>query len=299
MGMSYSTNPNLPKVRAEAVKLVRAGHSTRAVARHFGYSHSAVVKWCKKVPEHTYQYRVIATESSRPRHHPHELSEAVVKQILQYRYDTRRGAEFIHFLLTRDGVAVSLSSVKRTLSRHGLTKYSKWKKWHQQTPRPLPAAPGLLVEADTIHDGVNDSNRLYIYTLLDVHSRWAYAEPAPRISAAGGAQFVLSAKTIAPFTFQTVQTDHGPEFSKWFTKKLTEQAVVHRHSRVRTPNDNAHLERFNRTIQDECISRLPRRLEVWQKEIPKYLDYYNHERPHMGIDWLTPAEKLAKVVPSY
>jgi transposase InsO family protein len=217
---------------------------------------------------------------------------------VQYRYDTRRGAEFIHFLLTRDGVDVSLSSVKRTLKRQGLTKYSKWKKWHQYTPRPRPELPGLLVEADTIHDGYV-GHQLYIYTLLDVHSRWAYAEPAPRISAAGGALFVTTAQTVAPFTFRTVQTDHGPEFSKWFTKKLTEQDVVHRHSRIRTPNDNAHLERFNRTIQEECIFRLPRRLEVWQKEIPEYIRYYNHERPHMGIDWLTPAEKLAKVVPSY
>lgn len=293
MTMSYSKNPNLPKVRAEAVKMVRAGHSTRIVARHFGFSQSTIVKWCAKVPENVYQYRVIRTESSRPHHHPSELSDEVVSRILEYRYKTRRGADFIHFLLNRDGVTVSLSSVKRTLKRHGLTKYSKWKKWHKYTPRPLPEAPGLLVEADTIHDG-HVGHQLYIYTLLDVHSRWAYAEPAQRISAAGGASFVLTAQTVAPFTFQTVQTDHGPEFSKWFTKKLTEKKVTHRHSRVRTPNDNAHLERFNRTIQEECIFRLPRKLEVWNREIPEYLHYYNNDRPHMGIDWLTPVQKLQK-----
>src|SRR3990167_850780 len=293
MTMSYSKNPNLPKVRAEAVKMVRAGHSTRIVARHFGFSQSTIVKWCAKVPENVYQYRVIRTESSRPHHHPSELSDEVVSRILEYRYKTRRGADFIHFLLNRDGVTVSLSSVKRTLKRHGLTKYSKWKKWHKYTPRPLPEAPGLLVEADTIHDG-HVGHQLYIYTLLDVHSRWAYAEPAQRISAAGGASFVLTAQTVAPFTFQTVQTDHGPEFSKWFTKKLTEKKVTHRHSRVRTPNDNAHLERFNRTIQEEFIFRLPRKLEVWQKEIPQYISYYNTERPHMGINWQTPAQLLQK-----
>jgi transposase InsO family protein len=296
--MSYSKNPNLPKVRAEAVKMVRAGHSTRAVARHFGYTHSAVVKWCKKVPEDFYQYRIIQTESSRPKHHPKELPEEIIKQILKYRYKTRRGADFIHFCLRREGVTVSLSSVKRTLKRHGLTKYSQWKKWHEYSPRPLPELPGLLVEVDTIHDGVC-GNQLYIYTLLDVCSQWAYAEPAYRISASDGAKFVLAGQKSAPFSFQTVQTDHGSEFSKWFTKKLTEYDVVHRHSRVRTPNDNAHLERFNRTIQEECICRLPRKLDVWQKEIPEYLYYYNSERPHMGLDWLTPTEILAKTVPSY
>lgn len=294
MSMSYSKNPNLPKVRAEAVKMVRSGMSTRAVARHFGYSQSVIVKWCRKVPPDFYQYRVIPTESSRPKHHPRELDEAVVRRILALRAETRRGADFIHVLLRRDGVAVSLSSVKRTLSRNGLTKYSKWKKWHASTPRPLPEAAGLLVEADTIHDGRKDGSELYIYTLIDVHSRWVHALPAARISAAGGAQFVQAAQAAAPFRFVTVQTDHGPEFSKWFTKKLTEQTMTHRHSRVRKPNDNAHIERFNRTIQEECIFRLPRKLEVWRREIPEYLRYYNTERPHMGIAWQTPAELLQK-----
>lgn len=294
MDMSYSKNPNLPKVRAEAVKMVRSGQSTRVVARHFGFAQSTIVKWCQKVPEHVYQYRIIPTESSRPKHHPNELSEAVVQQILDLREDTKRGAEFIHFLMVRDGVAVSLSSVKRILSRHGLTKYSKWKKWHQSTPRPTPISPGLLVEADTIHDGRKDGSELYIYTLLDVHSRWAYAEPAPRISVAGGVSFIRTAQATAPFHFQTIQTDHGPEFSKFFTKKLLERQTEHRHTRVRKPNDNAHIERFNRTIQEECIFRLPRKLTIWQKEIPEYLRYYNNERPHMGIGWLTPADLTRK-----
>jgi putative transposase len=105
---------------------------------------------------------------------------------------------------------------------------------------------------------------------------------------------VKQAQLAAPFLFKTVQTDHGPEFSKWFTKKLAERQTEHRHTRVRKPNDNAHIERFNRTIQEECIQRLPRRLEVWQKEIPDYIYYYNHERPHMGINWLTPANLTRK-----
>jgi len=247
MAMSYSKNPNLPKVRAEAVKMVRSGHSVREVARHFGYTHSAVVRWCAKVPEHTHQYRVVVTESSRPKHHPKELPDDLIQRILQLRADTKRGAEFIHYLLQRDGVNVSLSSVKRTLSRHGLTRYS---------------------------------------------NRWAYAEPAMRITAGNSARFVAAAIPAVPFQLRTVQTDHGSEFSTWFTKKLSEQNIHYRYSRIRKPNDNAHLKRFNRTIQEECILRLPRKLEVWQRELPEYLRYYNHERPHMGLHWQTPQARL-------
>lgn len=109
--MSYTSNPNLPKVRAEAVKMVRSGHSTRDVARHFGYSQSAVVKWCKKVHPEDRQFRVIPTDSSRPHHHPNELDKAIVERILELRFETKRGAEFIHVLMQREGIKVSLSSV--------------------------------------------------------------------------------------------------------------------------------------------------------------------------------------------
>jgi transposase InsO family protein len=293
MYMAYTTNPKLPKLRMEAVMKVRHGASIRQVARYYGYEPSTVMRWVKRADRDCLiGSNVLPTESSRPKHHPRELDEAIVQRILELRDTTRRGAEFIHVLLLREGATVSLSSVKRTLSRHGLTKYSKWKKWHQSTPRPLPESPGLLVEADTVHVGRKDGSELYIYTLIDVHSRWAYALPDKHISVAGGARFALSAHSQAPFQFRTVQTDHGPEFSKWFTKKLLEQSIEHRHTRVRKPNDNAHIERFNRTIQEECIVRLPRKLEIWQREIPEYIKYYNQERPHQGIGWLTPAEVL-------
>jgi len=126
-----------------------------------------------------------------------------------------------------------------------------------------------------------------------------YMLSALRIGAAGGAGFALGAQAAAPFAFRTIQTDHGPEFTTWFTKKLQERQITHRYTRIRKPNDNAHIERFNRTIQDECISRLSHNLTAWQKTLPEYLHYYNHDRPHMGLDWLTPAEKLGKVFPRY
>ena len=155
----------------------------------------------------------------------------------------------------------------------------------------------MLVEADAIHIMTLEC-RLYVYTLLDVHSRWAHAIPSERISTHRSLRFVEQAHDAAPFSFQTLQTDHGSEFSKWFTKRLDERGIAHRHSRIRTPNDNAHLERWNRTIQEECLSRVPRKLRVWQREIPEFLRYYNTERPHQGLGMKTPAEIL-KTVTSY
>jgi len=295
--MSYSNNPNLPKVRGDAVRMVREGHGVREVARHYGYSPGTITKWCQKVKyESPGTAAYIPTESSRPHHHPNELPDEIVQAILGLRKDTGRGAEYIHQILLRENVVVSLSSVKRTLSRHGQTRYSKWKKWHQSTPRPLPELPGLLVETDTIHDGPCGL-QIYLYTLIDVNSRWAYAEVTDRIGVMRSGEFIERAQATAPFLFSTIQSDHGSEFSTFFTKKLSEPKLnmTHRYTRIGKPNDNAHIERFNRTIQDECTKRISRSIKRWEEEIPKYLDHYNNKRPHMALDWATPAEYLDKI----
>ena len=224
-------------------------------------------------------------------------SAGLEKTIVEYRRKHRRCAKVLHHLLLKDGHETSLSSVERTLRRYELTYHSKWKKWHQYPPRPEPKSPGILVEIDTIHDGAPE-RRLYVYTMLDVHSRWAFALPSERISTWNSLKFVEDAQIISPFKFQTLQSDHGPEFSKWFTKRIVERDMSHRHSRVRTPNDNAHLERFNRTIQDECLRRVPRSMKSWEKEIPEYLRYYNNERPHMALDMKSPVD-IIKPIPSY
>jgi transposase InsO family protein len=297
MYMAYSNNPQLPHVRMEAVRLVRLGWSTRKVARYLGYSQGAIVQWVKRAPINR-AARVIPTRSSKPHHHPHELAPEIVDAIIAYRKKYIRDAFFIHHLLKKDGVVASLSSVKRTLKRHLLTYPSPWKKWHIYPPRPAPEKPGTLVEIDTIHVGAV-GEQLYLYTLLDVCSRWAHAIPSLRITAYRSASFVGVSQKAAPFDFQMIQSDHGAEFSKGFTKQIVAQGLPHRHSRIRTPNDNAHLERFNRTIQDECIKRIPRNFKLWKKEVPEYLQYYNTERPHMGLDMKTPEEKIAELITSY
>ena len=293
--MAYSNNPHLPRVRMEAVRLVRSGWSTVKVARYMGYSQSAIVKWVARAPADGRM--IIPTHSSRPWSHPRALSSELVETILRYRRERNQCAEILQYRLRADGHQVSLSSVKRILQRNQLTRFSRWKKWHQYPPRPIAEKPGILVQIDTIHDGGHE-DRLYIYTLLDVCSRWAFAVPALRINTHRSLQFVENARSTAPFSFQTIQSDHGPEFSKWFTKRIGERDIAHHYSRVRQPNDNAHLERFNRTIQEECISRIPRSLSVWQKEIPAYLRYYNRERPHMGLNMKTPID-IIKTIPSY
>jgi transposase InsO family protein len=288
--MAYSKNPNLPRVRMEAVKLVRSGWSTVKVARHLGYSQSAISKWCKRAPE-ARNKQLIPTESSRPKSHPRALDDEIVSRIIELRKERQQCAEILHHRLEKEGVEVSLSSVKRTLKREGLTRYSKWKKWHQYPEKPLPEAPGALIQLDSMREGVSQG-ALHAYALIDVRSRFAFACASSKANTHSSIFALEQAKNYMPFHIQSVQSDHGSEFAKFFTKRCLSSGIEHHHSRVRTPTDNAFVERFIQTLQKDCLKRIPHSLTNWQREIPDFLRWYNFERPHMSIEMRTPVEEL-------
>lgn len=292
--MAYSKNPGLPKVRGQAVELVRRGWSVRKTARHLGYSHSAVVKWCAKA--RIRGHGSIPTLSSRPKSHPRALDRNIVGEIIKERIGRHRCAEHVYHALKNKGVPVSLSSVKRTLDRcHLRKKRSPWKRPHDFTQRPEAAFAGALVELDTIHFMGKDRKRTYVYTIIDLYSRFAYAEVAEKINTRVSVAFVKRAQQHAPFVFKMIQTDHGPEFQKLFRFRLAKQSIMHRYSRVRQKDDQAHIERFNRTIQEECLDKVTHTMRSFKVEIPKYLTWYNTKRTHMGINYQTPLQ----MVPSY
>lgn len=286
--MSYTLNPQMPRIRRDAAQLVYKGWSTRKVARHFGFSQSVIVKWVKKAK--IIGYHAIPTRSSRPEHHPKQISNKIVKKIIEIRLKTKRTSEVVHQELLNRGIVVSLNSVRRTIDRHGLMKKrSPWKRYHPHVDRPIPLKPGDLVQLDTIHRMIDDKKRLYVFVLLDVYSRWVYAWASDRMNGATSIRFLIEAQRVAPFQFDMLQSDHGPEFGRWFVSQARKS---HRYTRIGKPNDNAHIERFNRTLQEECLDKLPNNVEVINCELRKYLRYYNHRRLHMGISLKTPIQLI-------
>jgi len=286
--MAYSINPKLPVVRRDAVRLVRKGWSIRKVARHLGYHHTAVMKWVRKAPRDG--RRVIPTLSSRPKSSPRSISKELVGRIIVERQKLRRCAQVVHASL---GLPVSLSTVKRTLKRYGLTKRrSKWARHRMNIPRPFAEKPGDLVQLDTVHIHGRDGSRTYVFTLLDVVSRWGFAKLYRRVNTRSGIAFLKEAQRYALFDFRTLQTDHGPEFGKFFHDWASCHGMTHRYSRVRKPNDNAHLERFNRTLQDECLRRVRR--QDYSKALKRYVEFYNFKRLHLGINLKTPFQVVLR-----
>lgn len=290
--MSYTTNPHMPKVRQQAADMVYRGFTPTEVGRRFGVGSSTICKWVKKAK--FYGYHPIPTLSSKPKHHPRELSGDLVWKIFHQRLKTKRCSEVIHQELKNQGVEVSLSSVKRTLDRTGLLKKrSLWKRFHPHVDRPYPLKAGDLVEIDTIHLMISEKKRIYVYTLIDVYSRWVYAKAYEKINGGTSLKFVKEAERHAPFKFKMLQSDHGPEFGNWFVSQVQKE---HRYTRIGKPNDNSHIERFNRTLQEECLDKVERKVNVLNTTLKQYLLYYNNERLHMGISLRAPIQLLTECV---
>lgn len=277
----------------KAVLLVRKGWSVRKVARCFGFSHGAVLNWIKRAPRDGREN--IPTKSSRPKNSPKAISRDIVGRIIATREQTRRCSEVVYEQLKVEGVMVSLSTVKRVLSRYGcLKKRSPWKKKRKYPIRPAIQKQGDLVQFDTIHFVDRYSQKTYVYTALDVYSRYGFALKSEKSNCHKSVSFLKKVINYFPFEISCIQTDNGSEFGLHFSDATKRQGISHRHIHPRSPNENGHLERFNRTIQEEmptnslCI--------LTEKDIDKYLTHYNTKRMHMGINFKTPRQKIQEVV---
>jgi transposase InsO family protein len=284
--MPYTTNRYMPSIRRRAADLVYKGWSARKVGRYLGYHHTTVMDWvriAKKIGNIP-----IPTKSSRPKSHPKKLSVEIESKIIEIRKRYGRYGKAIHKELENLGMKVSLATVNRTLDRYGyLKKKSKWKRFHPHIQRPTVAKRGDLIQVDTIHRMVDKKKRIYIFALIDLYSRNAYAKAYQNMSGAITLEFVNEAERELGFNFNMIQSDRGPEFGRWFVTQIKKK---HRYTRIAKPNDNAHIERFNRTVQEECLDKIPTEVKIINCELKKYLRYYNQERLHAGINFLTPSQ---------
>ena len=153
-----------------------------------------------------------------------------------------------------------------------------------------PSSPGDLVEIDTV-EILAEGLRRYILTAIDLSSRFAFAYAYKSSSSSSARDFLGKLKTVAPFQIARVQTDNGHEFLKYFAQACQDEHLVHFFNYPRHPQSNAHLERFNRTIQEQFVSWNSDLLDEpadFNRELMRYLFWYNTEKPHRAIGKVPP-----------
>lgn len=319
--MSYCKGKNIEKSRGKAMKmLVMEKKPVSIVADRFGVHRSTIWRWYQRwILQNNDKVLVNYYRPSREpgKHfrwanvrwdipsipaipkHPRCLPEDLVQLVLDIRDQLKRCAEIIwHHINTILRIRISLSSVRRILKRNNRTLKPKYHRNRQYKgiPRPKVLMLGDLVETDTIHlyNPVSKQKR-YIYTVIDVYTRMAYARVYKELKPVNSLNTILEAQQYFGFQFKMVQSDNGLEFSKYFSDRLETKGIKVRHTRLGRPNDNAHIERFNRTIQEECTGNYyleNESLKSLDNKILSYIDHYNYNRIHLSLSYRTPSQML-------
>src|ERR1017187_3414440 len=153
-----------------------------------------------------------------------------------------------------------------------------------------PKQPGELVEIDTISIFVDGLKR-YMLTAIDLPTRFAFAYTYKSSSSANAKDFLEKLRHVAPFQITRVQTDNGHEFHKHFLQACRNENLMHYFNYPHHPQSNGHVERLNRTIQEQFAYRNIDVLDdtdVFNRKLMDYLIWYNTEKPHRGIGKVPP-----------
>lgn len=173
-----------------------------------------------------------------------------------------------------------------------VSHFGKIKKVNRQKvlrkPKHLkPTFPGHLVALDTIEKRINGCKR-YVITFEDIYTRFSFAWSTKSHASKAAQEFFDLCLKIFPhsFNFMYVLTDNGSEFKKHFSQKLKQLHLTHYHTYPKCPQMNSHIERFNRTIQEEFIDYFTYLLKdpvVFNQRLIDYLIFYNIDRVHCAF----------------
>src|SRR3989339_244554 len=154
--------------------------------------------------------------------------------------------------------------------------------------------PGGLIEVDTVVRFDWNIKR-YIITAVDVHSRYAFAFCYDRALSINAKDFIKKLQKIFPYKIKAIQTDNGSEFHKYFKEYLKENNIIHYWNYPGKPFRQGHIEKFNRTIQEEFVDWNYVLLEDtnrFNEKMGNWINWYNTKRFHWGLTLETPVDYL-------
>ena len=188
---------------------------------------------------------------------------------------------------------------------HRLIKKNNWqirktRKGHRprvKVWRSLASKSNERWAIDTTHIMTREDGWIHMTAVIDCHDREIIGW---RLSQSGKAKIAAAAMEEAflnrrPGKTLTIRSDNGLVFgSKEFLKitKLHHREYITPY----TPEQNGIIERFFRTLKEECIwtHQLKNKEEAFLK-IAEWIDQYNRMRPHSALGYLSPIEYRAKI----
>lgn len=218
--------------------------------------------------------------------------EAIVAYYLKH---PKEGYRRLTFMMLDEGVvAVSPASVYRVLKERGFL--SKWKKegGGKGGGFSQPSKPHEHWHIDLSYLNICGTF-YYLCTVLDGYSRFIVHHEIRETMQTQDVEIVLQrAKEKVPSAKPRVISDNGSQFlSRDFQEFLRISGMSHVTTSPYYPQSNGKLERYHRTIKEDCIRRkTPLNLEDARRIAKDFVEIYNTKRLHSAIGYITPKDKL-------
>ena len=323
--MAHANAALTPRHRLKLARaVVEDGWTISYAAAVFNVAWPTAKKWADRY--RTGGPAAMEDRSSRPHCCPRRTPQPVVRKIVHLRWKKRLGPVQI-----ADRLGLAASTVHAVLVRCRLNRLSHV---DRATGEPIRRYehdhPGSMLHVDVkklgnIPDGgghryvgrqQGDRNRAatpgkprnrhynpkigtaFVHTVIDDHSRVAYAEihdDEQAVTAIGVLRRAVAWFAARGVTVQRVLSDNGSAYrSHAWRDACAELGITPKRTRPYRPQTNGKIERFHRTMADGwAFSRMVLSESARRKALPAWLHEYNHHRPHTAIGRRAPITRLS------
>jgi putative transposase len=218
--------------------------------------------------------------------------QAIINFYLEHLLEGYRRLTFM--MLDKDVVAVSPSSVYRVLSAAALLQRWNGKATKKGTGFVQPLRPHEHWHIDISYVNLFGTF-YYLCSLLDGCSRYIVHWELRETNTKKDVEIILQqAREKFPEATPRIISDNGPQFiAKDFKEFIRMAGMTHVRTSPFYPQSNGKLERYHKTIKNECIRpKVVFSLEEARDQITNYIRHYNEERLHSSIGYVAPKDKL-------
>jgi transposase InsO family protein len=234
------------------------------------------------------------------------LAEPVKREVVsvKQRYPSFGFLKIRDFVRRFSGMGVSTGSVRKVLKAEGVRPvavvHRRRRKKSVGPPQEIERAqPNDLWQSDITYVDVPWSRKpLYLVAFMDDRSRYVVSFG---LHVHQKVEIVLDALAEGISRYgkpKEVLTDQGRQYYAWrgkneFQRRLKLDGIQHVVSRAHHPETLGKCERFWKTVQTELWHRvILRDLGDARERLKQYVAHYNFQRPHQGLDGMTPADRF-------
>jgi putative transposase len=276
--------------------------SIRRMARAFGVPPSTLGGWVNAPP---------TAPDEAPKRWCPVSGDPQLRDRIRALCEEDRNLSFGHrriraLLFRRFGIRVNRKTVLRIMRELGLTRP---KVWHRparpkRVEKMHPAEPNQGWQIDMTSFTLSNLSTIYLVVVIDCCSRqivgWTLSRRCRAVEWTAALRMGLEAaglKTKDQCAGLMLRSDNGAQpCSRKFVEFLASQSVRGQYTGYDAPDDNGFVERVIRTIKEEEVwPNNYDRFDEAHQAMESYINYYNQERIHSALNYLTPNEAAARI----